>query len=276
MSAGREGFQAGADLSNVTFLQADNAALIEDDFNDTSYNGFRLSGLYDFNADWSLLVSHTQQQMESEGVFFEDPDLGDLEIQRFAADEIVDEFSNTSWTLEGRLGMLDVVYTGAYTDRETSQTVDYTDYLFVGQYLPYYVCDGAVTYPGAAGPSGTCQASNLFVDSLTKTEVETHEFRFTTPEDRRVRVTAGAFYSSLELTELNDFTYPGSTQAIGFNGVAGFAPNYPLTNTAVTGVTGNASPGYFSDAGPFPTGVIFRNDVLRTDEQLGLVRRGHL
>lgn len=262
VSAGRAGFQAGADLSGVTFIDADNAVLVQDDFNETQYDGFRISALADINPEWSLLVSHTSQQMESEGVFFEDPELGDLEIQRYADDLIEDEFTNTSWTVEGRLGMLDVVYTGAYTDRETTQTVDYTDYLFVGQYLPYYICDVAVTYPGASAPSGTCNAPNLFVDSRTNTTVETHEFRFNTPEDNRWRLTAGAFYSNLELAELNDFTYPGS---IPLN----FAPNYPLTNTAVTGAIGNASPGYFSDAGPFPEGVIFRNDVLRTDEQMG-------
>ena len=47
-----------------------------------------------------------------------------------------------SITLEGSIGELDVVYAGSYTDRETNQDVDYTDYLFVGQYLPYYICSG--------------------------------------------------------------------------------------------------------------------------------------
>ncbi|HAK98951.1 MAG TPA: hypothetical protein DCP14_06340, partial [Rhodobiaceae bacterium] len=32
----------------------------------------------------------------------------------------------------------------------------------------------------------------------------------------------------------------------------------------------NAAPGYFSDPGPFPAGTVFRNDILRTDEQMGL------
>ncbi len=271
VSATRGGFQAGADLSGVTFISADNSSLVENDFNDTTYAGFRLSGQYDFNSDWSLLVSHAQQQLDSEGVFFADPELDDYDIERFADDEIEDSFHNTSWTLEGRLGMLEALYTGAYTERTTDQTVDYSDYLFVGQYLPYYICDGAVTYPGSAAPSGTCQAPNLFVNSSTETKVQTHELRFNTPRENRWRATFGAFYSDLELTELNDFTYPGSQFAVGFDGVTtGFAPNYPLTNTAVTGVIGNAAPGYFSDPGPFPTGVIFRNDVLRTDEQLGL------
>ncbi|MCR9193928.1 MAG: TonB-dependent receptor [Hyphomonas sp.] len=271
VSATRGGFQVGADLSGVTFLSANNSSRVENDFNDTTYAGFRLAGQYDFNSDWSLLVSHAQQQLDSEGVFFADPELDDYDIERFSDDDLEDSFHNTSWTLEGRLGMLEALYTGAYTERTTDQTVDYSDYLFVGQYLPYYICDGSVTYPGAGGPAGTCQAPNLFVKSATETKVQTHELRFNTPRENRWRATFGAFYSDLELTELNDFTYPGSEFAVGFDGVTtGFAPNYPLTNTAVTGQIGNAAPGYFSDPGPFPTGVIFRNDILRTDEQLGL------
>lgn len=270
VSAQRAGFQSTADLSGVTFLEANNSGLLEKDFNDTTYSGFRISALYDFNTDWSLTVMHMQQQLDSEGVFFMDPELDDLEIQRFEEDELDDYFHNTSWTLEGRLGALEMVYTGAYTDRETDQRVDYSDYLFVGQYLPYYICDASVSYPGAADPSGTCQPPNLFVDSSTNTQVFTQELRFNTPADRRIRATFGAFYSDMEVAELNDFTYPGSINAIAFNGRTGFAPNYPLTNIGATGPVGDASDGYYSDPGPFPAGVIFRNDVLRTDEQYGI------
>ena len=271
VSAARTGFQAGADLSNVTFLPADNSALVKSDFNDTTYTGGRVSALWDINDDWSLLVSQQHQEMDTDGVFFADPDLGDLKVQRFSPDSTDDDFDNTSWTVNGLIGQLEVVYTGAFTDRDTNQIVDYTDYLFVGQYLPYYICDGSVTYPGAAGPTGTCQSPNLFVDSSTSTKASSHEIRIETDPSNRFRVTAGGFYEKLELKELNDFTYPGSLNAVSFDGVTtGFGPNYPLTNTAVTGLVGNASPGYFSDPGPFPPDVIFRNDVKRTDEQKGI------
>ena len=271
VSPQRAGFQADDDLSGVNFIAADNTALVEEDFNETEYRGVRVSGLWDINDTWSLLVSHQAQDVDSDGVFFTDPDLGDLEIQRYANDNIEDNFNNTNWTLDGMIGELEAVYTGAFTDRDTDQVVDYSDYLFVGQYLPYYICDGAVTYPGAVAPSGTCQAPSLFVDSATDTEIWTHEIRFLTDASKSWRVTAGAFYSDLELKERNDFWYPGSVNAVGFDGVStGFAPNYPLTNTAVTGVVGNAQEGWYSDAGPFPDGVIFRNDVRRTDEQLGV------
>ena len=249
----------GADTTGVTFNTADNGAKVEDDFNEVTYAGTRLSGLWQINDDWKLLVGVTQQTMDSEGVFFVDPELGDLEIQRYESDTLEDEFVNTNWTLEGRLGALDMVYTGAFTDRESDQVVDYVDYLFVGQYLPYYICDSAAVYPGDNGatppvdnlPSGTCQAPNMLVEGTVKTKVQTHELRFSTDQGAAVRATFGGFYSDLELKEANNFVYPGSI-------AQGYAANTPYTT------------GYISDAGPAPAGTVFRNDVLRTDEQYGV------
>lgn len=269
VSAQREGFQAGADLSGVNFVDANNSNIVENDINDVTYQGFRLSGMYQINEDWDLLITHAQQQIESDGVFAADPELDDYDIVRFTPENIEDKFHNTSWTLEGRLGALEALYTGAYTDRTTDQTVDYSDYLFVGQYLPYYICDYSVTYPAGA-PTGNCYAPNLFVNSHSETKVQTHELRFNTPSENRWRATFGAFYSDLELAERNDFVYPGSTQVAYTDGTIGFAPNYPLTNVDAVGQIGSVYPGYYSEAGPFPEGVIFRNDILRTDQQMGL------
>jgi len=143
VNTNRNGFQAGADLSGVTFLQSDNSARADSDFNEATYTGGRLSALLDMNEDWSVQVTTMAQSLDSEGVFFADPNLGDFEVQRFQNDELDDEYVNTAWTVNGRMGDLEIVYTGAYTDRETDQVVDYSDYLFVGQYLPYYICDSS-------------------------------------------------------------------------------------------------------------------------------------
>ncbi len=257
-----DGFQAGADLSNVTFLEANNQALVEKDFNDASYTGFRISTRYDVNPNWSVKLGHTRQEIESDGVFFYDPEINDpdeLSVRRYAPDETVDSFDNTALTVEGRIGALEMVYAGAYLNRFTDQTVDYTDYLFVGQYLPYYICDASVSYPGAAAPSGTCQAPDLYVASETETEVWTHELRFNTPVENRVRATFGGFYSDQKLVERNDFTYPGSINAESFTpGVYGWPQNGPLPGSSV------------SDPTPRPLGVIFFNDITRTDKQKGL------
>ena len=55
----------------------------------------------------------------------------------------------------------------------------------------------------------------------------------------------------MELRELNDFTYPGSELL----GAESFGPNFSAQGSSV------------SDTGPYPEGVLFRNDVLRTDQQ---------
>ena len=268
------------DFSGVTFLTAENSALVDNDVNETTYAGGRVSLLWDVNDDWTLQLGYAQQDIDSEGVFFADPNLNDLEIQRYEDDEIEDKFENLNWTVTGRFGELEFVYTGAFTDRDTNQTVDYTDYMFVGQYLPYYICDSSVSYPEynysedpAKGltqnlPGGVCQAPNMFVKSLVTLDVKTHEFRVATDASKRWRVTAGAFFSDLDLKERADFTYPGSEfvssypgfggQAVGFN--AGYA----------FGANGQGPNAFNTDSRPFPSGVVFRNDIRRTDQQLGV------
>ena len=265
----RGGFQAGADLSNVNFIDADNSALVEDDFNDTRYTGGRISALWNVNDDWSVRVGAMVQEIDSDGTFYADPNLGDdYKIQRFEAENIKDEYTSVNWTVEGRLGALDVIYTGAFTERETDQRVDYSDYLFIGQYIPYYICDYYVSYtsfaPGGL-PTGNCYSPNLYTTNKVDSEFQTHELRFSTDQSARVRVTAGAFYSDMELTEQVDFSYP-SNQLVDAWGAGsgngfGFAPNsnYPYDGQG----------GYRPGEGPYPADTIFRNDILRTDEQMG-------
>ena len=264
VSSSRGGFQAGVDLSGATLLKAD--ALVEENANDVEYQGFRSTLSAALGDNWDATLVYAQQTIDADGVFFADPTLEDLQIQRYTQDEIKDEFDNMSLTLEGTIGDLEVIYAGAYTDRDTNQMVDYTDYLFVGQYLPYYICDYYVTYttyaPGNV-PTGTCGAPNLLVDSYTNTEVESHEIRINTDLSDTMSLTAGYFTSDTTLTELNQFNYPGS---VG-NDIT-YACNHALTDISVSGIINNASPGWFS-AGPFCEPVIFFNDIKRTDEQKG-------
>lgn len=247
-------FQPNADLSNVTLVPANNNSRVEDDFNEATYSGARLSALWQLGDEWRLQAAISQQTIDSEGVFYQDPELDDLEIQRYEEDSLEDEFVNVNWTLEGRIGALEAIYTGAFTDREANQKVDYTDYLFVGEYIPYYICTTDVYGGGAQPAGGTCQAPNLYVNSYIKTKVQTHELRFSTDQAQRIRATFGGFYSDMELREDNQFTYPGSELL----GDESFGPNYSARGSSAR------------DHNLWPEGVIFRNDVLRTDQQMGL------
>ena len=262
VGSARAGFQAGADTSAATFLDAN--AIVKDDANPVTYEGFRASLATQINDDWDALVSFASQDIESEGVFFVDPELGSgYEIQRYTDDTNNDSFDNMSLTLEGTVGDLEVIYAGAYTDRATDQNIDYTDYLFVGQYVPFYICDGVTNYTAVAS-AGTCQAPDMYVAHTGSTEVTTHELRINTDINDTTSITAGVFLSDLEMIEHNEFTYPGSGKL-----VTQYSPNYPHTNPQ-PGQGGNAGAGWYSQPGPYYAPVIFVNDILRTDEQRGI------
>jgi len=267
----RGGFQAGADLGRVNFLEANNSAMVEDDFNDTTYSGGRIAAQWDINDNWRISAGAMAQKIESDGTFYTDPNLSDdYQIQRFEKEFVEDEYTNVHWTIEGRIGALEVLYTGAFTERETDQRTDYSDYLFIGQYIPYYICDYYVSYTSYAPdglPTGTCQAPNLYTTNKVDSEFTSHEIRFTTDQDRRFRITAGGFFSEMELTEMVDFSYPGSQLVNawggGYNGTGlGFAENsnYPYDGQG----------GYKVGAGPYPRDTVFRNDILRTDDRMGI------
>jgi len=263
VGSARAGFQAGADLSAASFLDAN--AIVKENSNPVTYEGFRASVATQINDNWDALATIATQDIESEGVFFVDPDLGvgDMEIQRYSDDYNNDSFDNMSLTLEGTIGDLEVIYAGAYTDRATDQNIDYTDYLFVGQYVPFYICDGVTNYTAVAS-AGTCQAPDMFVAHTGSTEVTTHEFRVNGDINDSASFTAGVFLSDLEMIEHNEFTYPGSAKLD-----AQYAPNYPHTNPQ-PGQGGNAGAGWYSQPGPYNAPIIFVNDILRTDEQKGV------
>ena len=153
------------------------------------------------NDDWELLVQHTQQSLDTEGVFAYDPNLeGESSTNRFTPENNNDDFGLTTWTLEGRLKQLDVVYTGGYLDREISSTIDYTGYTNGGSFAAYYSC----SYSGTP-ETQVCVDPTKFYKEYSDTSRSTHEFRVNTSAENRWRVTAGVFYDTQDLSTVGLF-----------------------------------------------------------------------
>ena len=70
-----------------------------------------------------------------------------LEVTIFNEGYTEDEFINTALTVNGKVGMLDLVYAGAYLTRDAETVSDYTNYAR-GLYGTYYQCTG---YSGSLG-----------------------------------------------------------------------------------------------------------------------------
>lgn len=235
---------------NVPVTSPKNDSLVEDNFNTANYAGARFGLSYIINDEWELLVQHTQQSLDTEGVFAYDPNLdGESSANRFTPENNNDDFGLTTWTLEGRLSQLDIVYTGGYLDRDINSTIDYTGYTNGGSFSAYYACNYAGT-----PETQECVDPTKYYKEETSTSRITHELRFNTSADNIWRVTAGVFYDSQELSTVGQFQI-GNTAL----------PYFTDLQRTLAGTDGINSNG-----GPFSSEVSFVNDVTHTIDQIAL------
>lgn len=241
------GFPAGAESTVVNNLD-----LVEEDFNDTTYTGGRLSARYAINDDWQVTGQYMQQKLEVDGVFDHSPEriaeldtpqagsrvVGDLQVQRFFPDRLEDEFAQYSLTVDGRFRALDLIYIGSYLDREVNNSFDYSGYTEIGEFGYYYLCQPSYTVCG-----DPTQAMIAFI----KNERTTHEFRVSFTENERYEFVAGLYFDDIETGVDTNFFVAGST---GF-----FARNVPHSQST-----------HFNP-NPRPPGITFMNDAIRTEEQ---------
>ena len=250
-----------------TFEAADNSHLVEDDFNDADYLGGRIGLAVDVTDDWSLLVQHVQQSLETDGVFAYDPNLdGESSVNRFTLDSTDDDFGLTMLTVEGRAGMLDVIYAAGYLDREVDAWVDYTDYTNGGGYQVYYLCpgyadDGTWARSGAASTPVMCHDPEAQYQEFTDNRRWTHEFRISTPQENRARLTAGVFYDDQKTEGIGAFE-DAATRDDGDGAWPALA------------MIGDSGPGTNSPSTPYNPRVSFVNDYTREIEQIAVF--GHV
>jgi iron complex outermembrane recepter protein len=227
-----------------------NDAFVEKNYNDATYRGGRLALTYQISDDWSIDLMHLRQELSTDGVFDFEADVGDLQVTKFNDNRLRDKVNLSTVTLNGRLSALDIIYTGSFLKHRANQVADYSGYSNIGLYLPYYECDAGVYYSDAAR-GNTCYTPNKSYSVRNRTKRSTHEFRVTTPADKRVRGTFGLFYDDNKLFDNTDFLY--LQQAAGF--IYRRAPNPAV------------SP---NDPSVRPLATGFFNDVQRRDKQFAV------
>ena len=233
-----------------------NAAVAANAINPVTYQGMRVEALYKFNDDWNVLLTQSYQDMNSKGVFYQQPNASDgaplqpLEATLFNNAYDKDKFESTAWTVNGKFGDLKAVYTGGYLVRNVDQVGDYTNYSR-GVYADYYQCYG----PGSGGDpnlKSTCFSPSASWHSVEKNEHQQHEFRLSTPDDWRLRAIVGAYWEDNKLFDETDWMYK-TIPACTSNGLAGTPGNsgclsnigtFPGTTVQNPGVQGDNSSFY--------------------------------
>ena len=230
-----------------------NDRFVEDNFNDANYIGGRIAVTFKLSDDWSIDFMHFTQRLKTDGVFNYEPALGDLKVSQFSPNSLRDNTDLSTLTIKGRLGFLDVIYTGSYLSRKTVQQADYAHYSNIGLFLPYYECDRGIYYTAAYnGNIGkTCYTPNKSYKVRDTNKRYTQELRVSTPAGERIRATAGVFYDINKLNDNTDWSYLQSSAGIIYSRTAN-----PVVNPLDTAIK--------------PLQVGFFNDVQRRDRQFAV------
>lgn len=175
------------DNDPTTNLTVDNAALVEDDFNDAETFGGRAALKIDLDDNWTVTPTIIYQNQETSGPFLFDPRKGDLKVTDFQETRYKDRWFQAALTVEGKIGNWDMVYSGGYFERKVNSAADYSYYsVAYDTYGSYYT-----NFP--TGTGGFLDPSQ-FVFTADKYTKQTHELRFVSPSENRFRVTAGVFF----------------------------------------------------------------------------------
>ncbi len=241
--------------------EINNDRFVEDNYNDASYRGGRIEATFKLNDDWSINAMHARQQLNTDGVFDYEPAVGDLQVTQFNENSLRDKFDLTTWTVNGRLGFLDIIYTGSYLNHSALQKADYASYSNIGLFVPHYECDAGIYYsfPGYNNPT-KCYSPNKSYQVRNKTQRTTHELRVTTPAGERIRATAGVFYDVNKLTDNTDWSY--LQEAAGY-----IYPRSPGLIDPDLATNPGTNP---NDPSVRPINVGFFNDVQRRDRQFAI------
>ena len=177
----------GTLLFPTSGIEFSNSDLAEEDYNDVDTYGARAALKIDLNDSWTVTPSLIGQVQKSRGSFAQERGLDDLEIMQFNPEFAKDKWIQAALTVEGKLGNFDVTYAGSLLRRRVDQAVDYSDYSYFYDALAGY---GAYFYDNA----DNLVNPNQYIEAVDRYRKMSHELRFTSPADKRVRLVGGLFY----------------------------------------------------------------------------------
>jgi len=212
-----------SDDDPTTNKTINNAALVEDDFNDVDTFGGRAALRVDLDDDWTATIAGVGQHQETNGSFLYDPRVGDLEVHDFVPSHTKDKWYLAALTIEGKLSDWDVVYSGSYHQRSLDITSDYS------YYTVYY--DNVPGYTNFPLPNGGFLDPTQKFHNNQQLSKQTHELRVSSPVTDPFRLTAGMFMQRQSNKNIAEYNIPGlASTGLGLN-VQG--DNVFLTDTEI-------------------------------------------
>jgi iron complex outermembrane recepter protein len=201
-------------------VSINNNNIVGDAINPLTYTGIRVEALYKINSSWDALLTQSYQNLDAQGVFYEMPNgtigasltpngtpiggqpLPPLSVNLFNDSYNKDKFENTALVVNGKIGDLKLVYSGAYLVRNVEQLQDYTNYAR-GVYGYYYQCAGYSKNPA----TGQCYTPSTTWTETERTTHQSQELRLSTPDDKRIRGLVGVYWEKYDITDMTQWRY---------------------------------------------------------------------
>ncbi|HEX3810137.1 MAG TPA: TonB-dependent receptor [Rhizomicrobium sp.] len=192
-------------------ITLDNADRVKKNYNTVDKLGARAALRIDLDNNWTITPSLMAQTERSDGIFGYDPSVGDLKVTHFLPEYVHDKWYQAGLTVQGKIGDLDLVYAGGYTDRRVSSSADYTDYTFwYDQLYPSYV-----DFFDNKGHQIDPTQNILGKDHFTKVS---NEVRLSSSKDDRFRWVVGLFQEEQKHFILQDYVIQGLADASSVSG----------------------------------------------------------
>jgi outer membrane receptor protein involved in Fe transport len=187
-----------------------NYSLVQNAQNPTTYQGMRLSALYQINDDWNVLVQESYQYLDAEGMPVQFPvglgltPLQPLQETSFEPAWNRDKSTSTALTVNGKIGDFKAIYAGSYLTRHVDANMDYSNYTRTAGGFYYSCTGGGGSNLGNPGPAACYSPVMGWHDYFENTH-QSHEIRLSTPDDWRVRAVVGVFWEDFQIKDDMNF-----------------------------------------------------------------------
>jgi iron complex outermembrane recepter protein len=175
-----------------------NAGHEKEDYNDADTTGGRAALKLDLNENWSITPQVMAQEQKTRGTFGFDRTLGELKVAHKYPEKSKDRWYQAALTVEGKIANLDITYAGGYLNRKVDTESDYSDYAYWYDVAYYALHNADPDYYGLFGTyfyddDGNFIDFSQYIQGKDRYTRWTHELRFATPAENRLRFVGGVF-----------------------------------------------------------------------------------
>ena len=175
--------------ATVPPITINNFPYAKKNFNGADTYGARAALKVDLNDNWTITPSVVAQWQNSYGLFAYDPKIGDLKVAQYNPDFLHENWYQAALTIQGKVGDLDLTYSGGHMDWWIRGESDYADYSywydkqFPASFPQYFYNNSG----NPIAPTQTIFEGDHFIK-------DSHEIRLASSSTDRLRFVTGLFY----------------------------------------------------------------------------------